>query len=232
MCPAQLKTIRVDATWRALVTVQSTLVFLDVPEDGDLCDLYPFNPSNTQNVIHQSPDSREIGRRPCSAGTLSYWRPRDGIVRFGAYDHQYTWSAPGWDSQASLYTEIACDVRTGVQTLQIMAPLRFETAVAFKRPRWRRIASERSLIKYALARLDDNRERRPVICDNGQRVELKVIGPRVGDRYVCVAFTADGLAEWRERLEKTSLLGRLSEAIGSLLPSRRRTATTSTRLIT
>jgi hypothetical protein len=232
ICPAQIKTIRVDASWRAVVTVRSTLVFLDLPDDGDLHDFYPFDPSNVQSVIHQSSDSVEIGRRRYRSGTLSYWRPRDPLVRYAAYDHQYTWSSPGWESQASLYTEMSCDMRTGVQTLQIAAPLSFTAAVAFKRPRWPRLTSERSLIKYALARLDRAREHAPVIFEDGQRVEVTILGPRVGDRYVCIAFTADGLAEWRERLAKTSLAGRVRGALGSLVPVRRGNAEPRTRMIT
>ena len=95
VCPAQLKTIRVDAEWRAAVSVQSTYVFLDLPEDGDLKDIYPIPPGDAEGSIHHSPDSREIGRRRYGAGTLVYWRPRNGLVRYAAYDHQCGWSSPG-----------------------------------------------------------------------------------------------------------------------------------------
>jgi len=222
VCPAQLKTIRVDAQWRATVSVQSTYVFLDLPGDGDLRDIYPIAPGDAESAIHHSPDSREIGRRRYGTGTLVYWRPRDGLVRYGAYDHQCGWSSPGWDSQASLYTEMYCEMRTGIQTLEIMAPVRFEIAVAFKLPRWRSFKTERSLVKYALAHLDSNSERRPVIRDNGQRVELRIIGPKVGDRIICIAFTAEGIEEWKQRLKDTSVIGRLRRFLGGFLPGRNR----------
>lgn len=209
VCPAQLKTIRVDAEWRATVLVQSTYVFLDLPDDGDLKDVYPVPHGDAEGAIHHSPDSREVGRRRHGAGTLVYWRPRNGLVRYAAYDHQCGWSSPGWDSRASLYTEMVCEMRTGIQTLEIMAPVRFETAVAFKLPRGRSFKTERSLVKYALSHLDNNSEQRPVIRDNGQRIELRIIGPRVGDRVVCMAFTAEGIEEWKQRLKETSLMGRL-----------------------
>src|SRR5262245_57300358 len=92
VCPAQLKTIRVDAEWRATVSVQSTYVFLDLPDDGDLKDIYPIPHSDAEGSIHHSPDSREIGRRRYGTGTLVYWRPRNGLVRYAAYDHQCGWS--------------------------------------------------------------------------------------------------------------------------------------------
>jgi hypothetical protein len=232
VCPAQLKTIRVDAEWRATISIQSTYVFLDLPQNGDLRDIYPLTLVEAEGAIHHSPDSREISRRSYGTGTAVYWRPRQGLVRYAAYDHQCGWSSPGWDSQASLYTEMACEMRTGIQTLEIVAPLRFETAVAFKQPRWRSFKNERSLVKYALTQLDSNSEQRPVIRDNGQRVELRIVGPKVGERFVCIAFTAEGLEEWKRRLKDTSLAGRLKGFFGGFLGSRRREEAQVNRLFT
>jgi hypothetical protein len=232
VCPDQSKVIRVDADWRATVTVQSTLVFLDLPGEGDLVDFYPIDPDDLDSVIHESPDARELGRRRHGEGTLVYWEPRENPVRYAAYFHKRSWSSPGWEGKASLYTEIRCEMRTGVQTLEVVAPVRFDTALAFKRPRWRVLKTERSLVKYALTQHDSVRERRPVIRDNGQRVEWKVIGPGVGDRYICIAFTAEALEEWRQRLKNTSLMGRLRRLFTSSVPTGRRETAEGTRLFT
>jgi hypothetical protein len=210
ICTEQLKTISVDAKWRATVTVQSTLAFLDIPEDGDLRDVLPIDSKKDfESAIHESPDAREIHRRPSGASTVVYWRPRDGIIRYASYLHQQSWSSPGWDGQASLYTEFQCEMRTGIQTLEIVAPVVFETAVAFKRPRWPRLSTERRLVKYALAQLEAPRESRPVIRDNGLRVQWRVIGPKVGERYVCIVFSAGGVAQWQQRLKETSFAARM-----------------------
>ena len=82
ICTEQLKTISVDAKWRATVTVQSTLAFLDIPEDGDLRDVLPIDSKKDfESAIHESPEAREIHRRPSGASTVVSWRPRDGIIR-------------------------------------------------------------------------------------------------------------------------------------------------------
>lgn len=205
VCPEQVKQIRVDTSWRATVTVQSTLVFLDVPEEGDLCDVLPLVADDYDSVIHSSPDAREIARRQQGDTMRVYWAPKEAIVRYATYAHQYSWTSPGWDGQASLYTEYTCSMKTGVQHLEVIAPVIFSAAVAFKRPRWPRLNSERSLIKYALEQLASADGHRPAVRDNGQRVQWQIVGPNVGDRYVCMAFTAEGLAQWQEKLRKVSV---------------------------
>ena len=209
VCTEQVKQIRVDTNWRATVTVQNTLVFLDVPEEGDLCDVLPLEARDYESVIHGSPDARELARRQQGDTMRVYWAPKEAIVRYATYVHQYSWTTPGWDGQASLYTEYSCSMKTGVQYLEVIAPITFVAAVAFKRPRWSRLNNERSLMKYALDRMESPEGSRPTIRDNGQRVQWQFIGPEVGDRYVCMAFTADALAQWQEKLQKVTMGDRI-----------------------
>ena len=220
ICTDRVRTIAVDADWRATVTVQSTLVFLEAPEEGDLRDPFPVDPETDREcVIHTSPDARELGRRKNGTGTFVYWKPREPVNLYSPYIHKYSWSSEGWEGKGSLYTELRCDIRTGVQTLEMIAPLKFETAVVFKRPRWRRWSSERRFVKYALHQLESGTEARPLINNNGQRVEWRVIGPKVGDRHICIAFTADGLAQWRRQLKETSITGRVKGLFRSVVPT-------------
>jgi hypothetical protein len=218
ICPEHLKVIRVDANGRAEVTVRRSLVFLSVPEPGDLRDVIPVDPEDPESTIHGSPDAREIGRRRSGAGTCVYWTPNRPVVPYALYVHEHSWSSPGLPGQAALYTELRCDVRTGIISLQLSAPVRVEAAVAFKRPRWRRIATERSLVKYALTQLESN-DGQAVIADDGQTVEWTLAGPAVGDRYLCVVFTEDGVRQWQARLEETSIARRLRRAIRYLVPT-------------
>jgi len=210
ICTEQLKTIRVDGKWQATVTIQSTLVFLDLPDEGDLRDMLPIDSKKDfESVVHESPDGRELARRQRGATTILYWWPREAIVRYASYVHQHSWSSPGWEGQASLYTEFQCEMRTGIQTLEIVAPVMFETAVAFKRPRWPNLATERRLVKYALAQVESPSGSRPLIRDNGQRVQWKIVGPKVGQRYIVIVFSAGGVAQWQKRLKETSIAGRV-----------------------
>jgi hypothetical protein len=190
-------------------------VFLAEPEDGDLRDVIPVDPeSDVECTIHESPDAEEIGRRRAGSSTCLYWRPREPIVRYALYAHQQSWSSPARDAQTTLYTEMRCGMRTGILALDMVAPVTVEAAVVFKHPRWRRLATERSLVKYALAQID-SAPLRPAIRDNRQRVEWRVVAPRIGDRYICIAFTAEGLADWQQRLDATSVTGRMRGLFGA-----------------
>ena len=65
---------------------------------------------------------------------------------------------------------------------------------------------------YALAQLETGRSR-PVIRENRQRAEWRFEGPRTGDRYVCIAFTAEGLEAWRQHLRETTFGARLKRLL-------------------
>lgn len=214
ICPQYVKTVRVGEDARIEVTVQRLLVFLNLPGPDDLRDVVPITPDG-ENVIHDSPDAREILRTPTRHGTFVYWTPREPIVPYALYTHQHGWSSAGLPVEAALYTEFRCETRTGTVGLEIITPGRFEAAVAFKRPRWRRMASEQSLVKYALTQLESEGER-PVILDDGTRLEWKLAGPRIGERYVCVAFQQDGVTLWQKRLEASSLAARMRRLLRPL----------------
>ena len=218
VCPEEVKTITVDAQWHAKVTVRRMLVFMDLPEDGDLRDIVPVDPyRDADSSIIESPDASDIGRRQVSSGTCVYWRPHEPIVRYALYTHQRSWSSPAWDAKDVLWTELRCTDRTGIMAVEMIAPTAFQAAVAFKVPGWRQLGTERRLMKYALQQIDTSRSR-PIIRDARQRVEWKVTAPQIGDRYICIAFTAEGLAEWQQKLKETSVKGRLRRLLGMRPP--------------
>ena len=101
---------------------------------------------------------------------------------------------------------------------EMITPQEFETAVAFPRPGWSHMRSERTLIKYALKQLEGGGER-PMIADNGQRVEWRISGPVLGRRYVCVVFHRHGVALWQDQLKKGTLRNRLQQLMGRLAPT-------------
>jgi hypothetical protein len=150
VCPEHLKTIRVGVDQRTEVTVQRALVFLEPPDPDDLRDLVPADAADPDVLIRESPDAHEVARRASHTGTLVYWKPREPIVPFAIYVHQHGWSSAGGATEAALYSEFVCDVRTGIWTLEITGPKAFETAVGFKRPHWPALRTERALVKYAL----------------------------------------------------------------------------------
>jgi hypothetical protein len=214
VCPQHVKTIRVGEDARIDVTVRRSLVFLDLPEPGDLRDGVPST-GEGDTLIHTSPDARELHRTSTRNDTLIYWMPREPIVPYALYVHQHGWSAAGSPAEAAVFTEFRCDMRTGVVDVEIVTPGKLEEAVAFKRPRWRRLVTEQSLVKYALRQRESGSDQ-PTIGESGARLEWKLVGPKVGERYVCVAFQQHGVALWERRLKEASLLARARRLIRPL----------------
>jgi hypothetical protein len=218
ICPEEIKTIWVEPNLGAKVTVRRTFVFLDVPEPGDLYDSIAEVGTNPEGAVYESPDGLEIARVRGRGTMLVGWRPRGPVIPYGIYTHEYSWRPLGSYGEPALHTEVGCDMRTGVQVLEMLTPATFEAAVAFKRPWWPRLTSERSLMQYALRQLQAGGER-PTLMDYGRRLEWRLIAPSVGDRYICVVFHAHGVAQWQDRLKATSMLGRLRQMVRPLLPA-------------
>ena len=209
VCPEEVKTISIDPQWRATTTVRRQMVFLERPVEGDLRDIVPVaSGAGGDSRILASPDGTDIGRRPLGTGTCVYWKPREPIIEYAVYTHERSWSTPAHDVKEVLCTELVCRSKVATLGIEIVAPASYETAVAFKLPRWHRLATERRLMTYALAQIDSSQSR-PIISDARMRVSWKVSRPRIGERFVCIAFTASGLAAWQQVLEKTSIRGRL-----------------------
>jgi hypothetical protein len=219
VCPEDVKSICVEPGVGALVTVRRTLVFLEVPEPGDLMDSIPEAGLDPKNSLYESPDALEIARVTRNGTMLIAWKPREAVTPYALYSHQYSWRPSGNYAQPAQYTEVACEMKTGALVLEMITPATFETAVVFKRPRWRRLASERSVMQYALRALDSNEGERPAITDHGRRLEWKLVGPTPGDRYICVVFHAHGVAQWQDRLKAMTLMGRLRGLMRPLLPA-------------
>ena len=221
VCPEEARTISIDPQWRATTTIRRQMVFLRQPADGDLVDIVPFDPrAGSATRLLGSADSRDIGLRTMGRNTGVYWTPREPIVKYAVYTHERSWMAPADEVRDVLCTELVCRHKVASMTIEIVAPSTYHTAVAFKRPRWHSLATERQQMKYALAQLEISRQR-PLIRDAGTRVAWKVSSPRIGERFVCIALTAEGLAAWRQELQDTSIAGRVRR----LLKRRTREAT-------
>jgi hypothetical protein len=213
-----VKTVCIDPEGRAQVTVQQKLVFLDVPESGDLRDTCTLDAATSyENFRAHSSDSVEVGRRRIGrTGATIYWQPKSQISRYGLYEHQCSWVLAGSYSEPAVCAEFQCDTKTGLFVFEMLTPQGFDAALIFERPRWPLLNSERKLVKYALKQLESGVER-PAILDNGQRIEWKIREPKRA-QYICVAFHHHGMLLWKDRLEKTSIAGRMRQLIGRGAP--------------
>lgn len=219
ICAEHVESICIGPDGKAKVTVQEKLVFLDLPEGGDLHDTCAIDAETTfENFIRHSPDSVEGGRRKIgSTAFVIDWLPKSVITRHGIYEHEYSWFPAGSQLQPALYTEFACEMRTGHFLCELITPQAFEAAVLFERPRWPRLTTERRVVQYALKQIEAGAGR-PSICDNGQRIEWRMAEPNIGTRYMCVAFHQNGMLLWSDNLEKTSLAGRVRRLVGRFAP--------------
>ena len=215
ICPEHAKAICIDATWRAEVTVRQKLVFLQLPQRGDLHDTCPLEGETTfESLRFHSPDAVEVSRRRVGRRAAAIvWEPRTRPTPYALYEHQYSWSPPGSYEQLAVFAEVEFEVRTGVFVLEMITPQAFEAAVVFERPRWTLLNTERRLARYALKQLDGDAERANVL-DHGARVEWKVLTPKLGVRYICAAFHQNGALLWKDRLKKTSFAGGVRQLFG------------------
>src|SRR5688572_24640896 len=152
ICAEHIKSICIGPEGRAKVAVQEKLVFLELPEIGDLHDTCSVDQDTTfDNFIRHSPDSVEGGRRRIASNTFVIdWMPKSILTRYGLYEHEYSWFPLGSHLQPALLTEYRCGVRTGHFLCELITPQAFEAAVVFERPRWPLLNTERRVMQYAL----------------------------------------------------------------------------------
>jgi hypothetical protein len=219
ICAEHIKSVAIGADGHAKVTVQEKLVFLEAPEIGDLQDTCSVDAETTfDNFIRNSPDSVEGGRRRIGATTFVMdWMPKSPITRYGLYEHEYSWFPAGSQLQPAVLADYRCERRTGHFLCELITPQAFEAAVVFERPRWPLLNTERRVVRYALKQIEAGGGR-PSIVDNGQRIEWRIAEPKIGARFMCVAFHTNGLLLWNDTLQKNSLAGRMRRLVGRFAP--------------
>ena len=221
LCAEHVKSICISPEGRARVTVREKLVFLELPEPGDLHDICAVDSETTpDNFILQSPDSTEIRRagRQGRGHFVIGWQPRLPMTRYGVYEHEYSWVPAGSHLQPALFTEFQCQVRTGHVVCELLTPETFEGAVVFERPRWRWLQHRAAPRETCAQALRKWRAASQTVHDNGQRIEWRLAEPRMGVRYLCVAFHQNGVAHCTEQLSRTSIGGQLRRLVGRVAP--------------
>jgi hypothetical protein len=221
ICPEIRKTIFIEGDWRARVNTQRTLVFTDEPCPGDLRDRFPIEAGTAvEALFYDSPDAQEVARHLANPQTLVIaWMPKQPITRYALYQHVDTWNHPESHERAAIAAHFDCREKVGTFTIEFITPGTFEAGVMFRRPRWRRLRTERALIKYALAQMRVDGAIKPRLDEtaSGRRAIFEISGPRIGECFLFVLFHAHGVVEWERRLYESSLRGRLEK----LVPSRR-----------
>ena len=219
ICAEHAKSICIGPDGRAKVTVREKLVFLGQPEVGDLHDTCLVDGETTfDNFIRHSPDSVEAGRRRIkSMAFVIDWMPKSAVTRYALYEHEYSWFPQASQLQPALLADYMCQSKTGNFLCEVITPQSFEAAVVFERPRWPFLNSERRLMEYALKQIEAGGGT-PTIADNGQRIEWRIAGPKIGAHYMCVAFHQNGMLLWSDTIQKTSFAGRIRRLVSRFAP--------------
>lgn len=213
ICVNGTQTIAIDAEWRACITTRRMLVFLEPPAVGDLRDTYEMGSGRpTSSVIFSSPDAVEMARAQRPSGVTVYWWPQNPVALYTLYEHENGWMPAATFNGSALCLEYQCDMRTGAFAIECVAPVPFDAAVVFKRPRWPRELTERTIVGHALKHLK-TAPGAPRILEDGRRIACDIRGPRVGERYMFVAFQQCGIADCERWLQETSVAGRARRVV-------------------
>lgn len=216
ICVTGIRSVELDEDCSACITTKRTLVFLQQPAAGDLCDTYRLGADvSVSSVVYVSPDAIELSRVQTDPQTLTvFWLPRERVNLYTLYQHETAWRPLAAFSGPIFCLEYQCDMRTGAFTIEVVAPISFEAAVVFARPRWPRRLTERRIVRAALAHLRVPGVR-PRILDAGRRIECSIQVPSVGERYLFVAFRNLGIATCEQWLRETSVVSRFRRALAT-----------------
>lgn len=211
ICPEHVKTVWLRADGQIETTIDRKLVFLHAPPPNAMRDVVPATPDHA-TIRYESPDTKGFERKTGPRDAYLYWSPQKPIVPYAIYPHQLRWQSPGPTREAAISVDITCEHRTGVLGIQAVTPAAFESAVVFKRPRWRELRTEHSLMKEALRQLESGAEK-PAAFENGTRVAWYLERPKIGERYIFVAFHEGGVKLWKQRLAATTFTAKLRRLI-------------------
>ena len=156
ICAEYIKSVCIGSEGHAKITVQKKLVFLEMPETGDLHDTCTVDPETTlETFVRHSTDSVDGARRQMGSGALEIeWMPSSAVTRYALHEHEYEWSPIGSQLQPALCAEYVCDAKTGHFLCELITPQAFEAAIVFERPRWPLLNTERRIMRYALKQID------------------------------------------------------------------------------
>jgi hypothetical protein len=214
ICVHGTQSVTIDHEGRAEIKFKKLLVFLEAPAPGDLRDVYALGTGRGASAtVYTSPDAVEISREEHEPGRLEIsWVPRDPIILNALYEHQNGWRPSVVFDDPAVCVEYDCNMPTGIFTIEIASSTQFDAAVLFKPPRWPLRLTERHVVRAALQQLKAPGPT-PQVSQDGAYVIGEVQAPRIGDRYLLVAFRHCGVADCEQWLMQTSLLGRCQRTI-------------------
>jgi len=214
ICVQGTQSVSLDSQGHAEIKFRKVLVFLESPEAGDLRDTYTVgNGKATSASIFVSPDAVEVFREEPTPGRLEIaWLPREPVILNALYEHQHGWQPSETFNDPAVCIEYDCNMPTGIFTIELTSATQFDAAVLFKRPRWPRRLTGRHIISAALQHLKTPGPT-PQISPDGAFVAGEIHAPRVGDRYLLVAFRRCGVEDCEAWLRRSSIVRRWQQTV-------------------
>lgn len=187
-----------------------TLIFLKLPEQKDLRDLFALDrPFPPKNFCYFSPDSDEIERMLVDKNHIAIvWSPKNKIYPFESCDHTAEWIARTSHADPGNYTLIDIDLQTGYHKTVVKTPYRIEHVMAFKGPRWKKLSSEINIYKYGFKQKVSTCPQ-PRLIDNGYGFEWEIHTPELGRTYFCTFFKEEGVKYWKREINESRISYRI-----------------------
>jgi hypothetical protein len=214
ICVHGTQSVSLDSQGHAEIRFRKVLVFLESPEAGDLRDAYTVgNGKALSATIFESPDAVEVFREEPAPGRLEIaWLPGEPVILNALYEHQHGWQPSETFNDPAVCIEYDCNLPTGIFMIELASATPFDAAVLFKRPRWPRRLTGRHIITAALQQLKMPGPA-PQVSPDGATVVGEIHAPRVGDRYLLVAFRRCGVADCEEWLRRSSVVRRWQQTV-------------------
>jgi hypothetical protein len=202
ICTKRKRIVNVAADRRATIKEQQRFIFLKTPEPGELVDIYSVHrEANLEGFEYVSSDAVSVKQHRVDKYRLAVqWKPKKVIEPFVEYDHSDDHIATMLYDQPVFYVEHHCIFPTGTFMTVVNYPDPIVRGVAFRRPRWRRLATTTCFVEHALKQENIIQYGSFQYMNDRHTVTWTMTTPETGVSYVAVFFSEGAVELWQNTL--------------------------------
>lgn len=219
ICTKRKRMVTIAADRRATIREQQRFIFLKTPEPGELVDIYSVHrEASLEGFEYVSADAVAVKQRRVGKHRVAVqWKPKKMIEPFVEYDHSDDHTATMLYDQPVFYVEHHCIFPTGTFMTVVSYPERIMRGVAFRRPRWRRLATTLCFVEYALSQENTQYGSFQYINDR-HTVTWTMTTPETGVSYIAVFFAEGAVESWQTTLRAEPKLRRAWRRVKDCVP--------------
>lgn len=219
ICMRFARVTEIAADFHARIRDEQRWLFLGNPKPHELVEVHSIAPELTlERFSYRSSDGIEVGRRYISNHRIAIqWRPKQTIVPFTEYTHVEEYVPPFSYDAPAFYTEYHCLFETGEFAALIKSPSSLEHAVAFRRPRLRKLGNDRCFMEYVL-RANNIRYGSFDFSEDRKSASWTMTNPQPGYSYIAVFFRSGGVSDWQAILSRESTGARIRRRFFDCMP--------------